>query len=493
MPCPPDTSPKLRQHWQPMDYFSLYIAEDVYDKFEDSTNVAYHLRTGKLLSTSAAELKNFIDATFLMSCLGYPKMRLYWAQGTRVPVIADMMSRDRFFTLRSNLKVVNDLDVPDDVKKSDRLWKIKPVINSIREACRKPPRPSMVSIDDQIIPFTGITTLKQYVPGKPHITDLRNFVLASPSGLVLDYEIYLGKSTLCGGKNQELGIGANVILHLTATLPPGTAVLFDRYFTTIPLLDELAKKNLRATGTIMKNRLPKGTKMEDDKTLSKRGRGSSCQVVNSTSSTSLVKWMDNKPITLASTHIGEEPIGSCRRWSKKEKKYLDVPRPAIADEYNRYMGGVDLCDLMLSLYSTTQRTKKWTVRAMIFLLDLAAVNSWLQYKEDSVLLVRSKKNILGFLEFKMAFEHHLLAVDHGDTETCDAPPTKMLKMKVTPLPPVLQRHSYAKHMPELVSQSLSPRCRNPGCQKRSKVRCTTCDVFLCMTANRNCYKQFPTE
>ncbi|KAG0436939.1 hypothetical protein HPB47_017689 [Ixodes persulcatus] len=64
--------------------------------------------------------------------------------------------------------------------------------------------------------------------------------------------------------------------------------------------------------------------------------------------------------TLASTQIGEEPIGSCRRWSKKDKLYQDVPRPAIVEEYNKNMGGVDLSDRMLSLYPTTQRTKKWT-------------------------------------------------------------------------------------------------------------------------------------
>lgn len=203
--------------------------------------------------------------------------------------------------------------------------------------------------------------------------------------------------------------------------------------------------------------------------------------------------MDNKAITFASNHIGEEPFGQCRRWSKKEKVYKDVPRPAVVEEYNRNIGGVDMSDRMLSLYTTTQRTKKWTVRTMIFIADLAAVNSWLQYKEDSALLGVPKKDILGLLEFKMSLAHYLLSKDRSGAESDDEPPRKLLKAKVVPLPPEPKRMAKANHMPELVNQGFSSRCRNPGCSERTKFRCTTCNIFLCVTTMRNCYKQFHSK
>ncbi|XP_037269125.2 piggyBac transposable element-derived protein 3 [Rhipicephalus microplus] len=491
--CAPDTSSDVRQHWRPSGYFRQCLSDAAFDTMQEKTAVAFHLKTGKILNSSCSEIQNFLGATLMMSCLGYPQMRLYWARGTRVPAIADVLTRDRFFTLRSYFKVVNDLDFTEQDQKNDRLWKVRPILNEVQAACRELPRPPSVCIDEQIIPFTGVTTLKQYAPGKPHPTGLKNFVIASPSGLVLDFDIYQGKIFLEIGNSPDLGLGPNVVQVFAKTLLSGTSLFFDRYFTTLPLIEQLRKLNLRGTGTIMKNRAPKTANLEDNKSLSKRGRGTSSRTVNVSTGTCLVKWLDNKVITFASNHVGEETFGQCRRWSKKEKVYQDIPRPVVVEEYNRNMGGVDMSDRMLSLYPTTQRTKKWTIRTMIFICDLAAVNSWLQYKEDSALFRGPKKNILGLLEFKMSLAHYLLSKNRCGEESGDyEPPCKVLKAKVVPLPPEPKRTTIADHMPELVNQGSSSRCRNPGCSQRTKFRCTTCNIFLCITTARNCYKQFHT-
>ncbi|KAH7958108.1 hypothetical protein HPB51_027908 [Rhipicephalus microplus] len=183
-------------------------------------------------------------------------MRLYWAPGTRVPAIANVLIRDRFFTLRSNFKVVIDLVFTEQDQKNDRLWKVRPILNEVQAACRKLPRPPSVCFDEQIIPFTGVTTLKQYVPGKLHPTGLKNFVVDSPSGLVLDFDIYWGKTFHKIGYSLDLGLRPNVVQVFAKSLPSGTSLFLTNIYDIV-LIEQLGKLYLRGTGTIIKIVYPK--------------------------------------------------------------------------------------------------------------------------------------------------------------------------------------------------------------------------------------------
>ena len=137
-----------------------------------------------------------------------------------------MWSDDRYFRIRSSLKVVVDADVSDDAKKADRLWKLRPLVDRIRAGCLKLARPWEVSIDEQMIPFSGACA-----PSKPNPEGLKNFVAASQDGLVLDYVVYQGSgSFMSAPPDLKLGMGASVIVHLAQTLPAGTLIYCDRFF-----------------------------------------------------------------------------------------------------------------------------------------------------------------------------------------------------------------------------------------------------------------------
>lgn len=90
-------------------------------------------------------------------------------------------------------------------------------------------RPACVSIDEQMIPFTGACTFLQYVPLKPNPVGMRNFGLASVNGIVLDFEVYQGANTPSSQAQEvkKLGLGALVIAHLAKSLHPGTKVYCD--------------------------------------------------------------------------------------------------------------------------------------------------------------------------------------------------------------------------------------------------------------------------
>ena len=55
---------------------------------------------------------------------------------------------------------------------------------------------------------------------------------------------------------------------------------------------------------------------------------------------------------------------------------IQVPRPASEDVYNRFMGGVDKADMLLSLYCCKMRSRKWYHRIVGYLVSLALINSF---------------------------------------------------------------------------------------------------------------------
>lgn len=61
---------------------------------------------------------------------------------------------------------------------------------------------------------------------------------------------------------------------------------------------------------------------------------------------------------------------------------------------NSSMGGVDKVDALISLYRTKNRSEKWTLSMIFHAVDMALVNSWAEYKKDSLLLGRPAKKTL---------------------------------------------------------------------------------------------------
>jgi hypothetical protein len=89
-----------------------------------------------------------------------------------------------------------------------------------------------------------------------------------------------------------------------------------------------------------------------------------------------------------------------QRWDRSKKKKVEVQCPSIVLMYNKFMGGVDLMDSLISLYRTSIRSKKWYLKIVFHLMDLVVVNAWLLYRRDCESCGMSKKEQMSLLQFK---------------------------------------------------------------------------------------------
>lgn len=492
----------------PDRYFNKFVPDTMIRQIADMTNRHHVVQTGRSLLLKADECRRFFGVNLLMSVLKFPWMRMYWTKKTRLEAVSDAISRDRFFKIRSCLKVVNDADVQDDTKVEDRLWKVRPLLDCIREGCVQLPRPKEVSIDEQMIPFSGKSSLKQFMPGKPNPEGLKNFVAATPDGLILDFEVYQGKR-LCKRNDpdgKEWFLGESVVMRLIETLDPGTSLYFDRYFTTPRLLETLKDKGMEGTGTIRKNMMPKNANLPPESVTKRWERGKSETHARSDGKLGFTMWKDNKPLCMASTAFGKEPVDKVKRYKKKEKTFVEVERPNVVAKYNMSMGGVDLHDRMVSYYRSGYRTRKWTIRTILHFFDVAAVQAWLLYKKDCEKACRRSADVKKFLEFKHDLAMRLIygqedmeevegqeSAESATGEEDEEQDVKRPRPRSFRPMPAEQTVSVGQHLPKAHARAQWKRCRMPGCHKLTGTECRRCGIFLCCVADRDCFFDFHTK
>ena len=108
----------------------------------------------------------------------------------------------------------------------------------------------MLCVDEQMIPFKGASSLKQYLPNKPHKYGYKVFVLCDSTGIIHDFDIYTGKIDP-PANGPDLGASSNIVVKLASKIPCNMnyLVYYDNWFTSVPLVCELAKDKIYSLGT----------------------------------------------------------------------------------------------------------------------------------------------------------------------------------------------------------------------------------------------------
>ncbi|XP_048106446.1 piggyBac transposable element-derived protein 2 [Alosa alosa] len=435
-----------------------------------NTNM-YALQKGKEnLAVTSEEMQIFLGINMIMGYIRYPKARMYWSSedGLRLGIIADAMSVNRFEQILSYLHFVDNYTY--EPENTDRLFKVRPVLSTLQKTFLATADPEEFhSIDEQMIPFKGQLSIKQYIPKKPKPWGVKVWVRAGSSGYVYRFEVYQGSANR--GHSSGLRMAGDVVMRLCDDKKhKNHKVFFDNFFSSIPLLEALKDLGIYGTGTCRANRVKGASqKLKSEKQLTQEGRGA-CSVVSTNGNITITRWLDSSVIHLASTCAGQSPEDTAKRWlKKKKKKKISVQRPFSVALYNQHMGGVDLVDQCVAMYPHRRRNKRWYIRVFFHFLDVTVVNVWRLYLMSGL----EKMNLLIFKASVACALINAGSLQQNRRGRPSGTPPPAKRRTVTKVPSEV-RFSTANHWPKLTQVKNANRCHDAACTWKTKYHVALC-------------------
>ena len=267
------------------------------------------------------------------------------------------------------------------------------------------------------------------------------------------------------------------LLHYNNNLIPNSnSESYNKCYKIQPLVDYLRKKFFEVV-------IPETNVAVDEQVVPFKGSSSLKRYVNKEKSVVVTSWYDSKKILMISNFIGKEPVGKCTRYICKEKAAASVKQSAAVELHNNFMDGVDKSDMMLALYQTKYRSRKWYQRIALHLISQCAVNAWIIYREMGGL-----KSYLNFLtEICVTLMVGKPQSDQSEEESPEpAQPKK--RMKASSVPETIRYDSY-DHWPILTDTKNAQRCKMDGCKRKTMFICSKCNLYLCVTKS-TCFINF---
>ena len=492
---------------EPYVFFRNFFTDELLENIAYQTNLYATQKTvNTTFKTTPDEIMNYIAVLLYMGVVPMPSLDDYWGVKTRVPQVANLMSSKRFRLLRRTIHFNDNSQIASTV---DRFYKIRPVINSLRAEFLKVQQTPKQSVDEVMVGYKGkmAGNLRQYIRSKPTKWGYKLFCRASSDGFVHDLILYQGATTFPSHPSQleedekKMPLSTQVVSVLARSMPEGepAGIYADNFFTSLDLVRHLQKKGIRYTGTARDNRIGKPclrTNEDMGHTSVKRGEVDYCA---SDDGIIALKWKDNKVVTLLSNDKGVAPMGTVKRYCKDTKKRDPISCPSVILSYNAHMGGIDKSDMLVSLYKTPMKSKRWYLRLFAYCIDVALVNAWLLYRRDCGSL---KEKWMPLKQFRLdcysaaSSSNALLTMstltrNHPILKTVELPqPT--LRGQRSDMPDTAVRFDTVLfHCPVFVKKRLTCKhCSKKDSIIRTNSICSVCKVHLCVKPNKNCFREF---
>ncbi|XP_067120118.1 piggyBac transposable element-derived protein 4-like [Centruroides vittatus] len=379
---------------QPIDYFNLFFTVSLLSLMvAESNKYAKQVINGiggevppylqKFKKITINEIKGFLAVVFSMGLVKKSKIAKYWATSgcTVTPWYGQMFSKHRFCHLLRFFHLVDNSKLPGRGEPGyDPRAKYQPLEDHANRVFRHHYTPHQgISVDETLVDTKNRTSILQYMPNKKHHKwGIKLWMLCdSISHYCLGFFTYRGaKSQAEKHSVSKFGVAYSVVMKLLEIgnyINKGYHVFVDNYFMSVPLVCSLYSLKTYTTGTVRRNRklLPPQLKGKFDV-----GQISYCRSGPILACGLRERKTKIDPVILLSSHARARDVEIVRRGVAKSK-------PQIVNSYNKFMGGVDVSDMMMYAYLDERRTVKYWKKIGIQQHPGHDVECYLLYKENS--------------------------------------------------------------------------------------------------------------
>ena len=254
-------------------------------------------------------------------------------------------------------------DTPELPSFAHKLEQMLVALNKGSRSLVVPPR--NMAIDEIIVRFSGRSVHTFVIKHKPNPEGYKLYAACdSKTGYVFHFLVCSRRASVCvpmplladcAGPSDVLTDTGKYVAELTLSLPKGTSVYMDSYFTSTPLFEFLHNMGYYATGTARKlrgdNYVPGSISVPDQRkndvrhgTVATNIKGNVCRLM----------WFDNGPVYFQTTEHDSDGFvkklrrrprrhaASCRgtleAWGEFPELLMEIP--SIAWAYNSFMGYV---------------------------------------------------------------------------------------------------------------------------------------------------------